>query len=185
MASTLIARVAFNLRTFQYRAGNLSVLGLLMLVVALVLYLSMMLPQARHLHSAEMAFAQFARHHAPPAIPHDRQTALSTHVFFKQFPSASEKEAALKTIIAIAEKNTLPLDAGKYETLTKESGQVVFYRISFPLKGAYPQIKQFLAKSLNTLPNAALSQIHFHHASGESNQVEAEVIFTLYFTKAP
>lgn len=183
MESTLINKAVFYLHTAQHRTGYLGVLGLLMLMLAIGIYFSLNIPQIRHLQKVEIARAQLSASQAQSMklpIPQQKSRADS---FSKQFPDAAHKDVALKTIIAIADKNTLPLATGKYEVLTKESGQLVFYQISFPLKGNFLQIKKFLATTLSALPNAALSQVHLHRTSAESNQVEADVIFTLYFYK--
>jgi len=184
MESILIYKVAFYLRNIQYRIGYFGVLGLSMLVVAIALYFSLNLPQTRHLHSVEAARAQLSTHQSQPDKLKTPQHILSAEAFFKQFPDSVQKDTSLKTIIAIAEQNALTLVTGKYETLIKESGSVVFYQISFPLEGNFPQIKRFLATTLNTLPNAALSHLRLHRPSIESNQIEADVIFTLYFYRS-
>ena len=186
MELTIISRATFYLRTIQYRIGNLGLLGLLMLIAAAILYLTLILPQVRRLHSVDAAYAKLKllTQNTQAVKQHTPQQLLSSEAFFRQFPEAAQKDEALKTIITIAEKNTLPLDTGKYETIIKESGQTVFYQISFPLKGSYLQIKQFLATTLNNLPNAALSRLLLHQTFVDSNQIEADVIFTLYFNKA-
>jgi len=172
------------LRTIQYSIGNWGLLGLLMLVATAVLYLTLSLPQGRQLHSVDATYAKLSIQNAQAVKQQAPQKSLSSEAFLKQFPNVAQKDESLKTIFSIAERNTLLLGTGKYETLTKVSGETVFYQITFPLKGSYPQIKQFLATTLSHLPNAALSQLLLHHSSESSNQIEADVILTLYFNKS-
>jgi hypothetical protein len=184
MESTLISKTVFHLQTIQYRIGRLSLLGIVILMTAVFAYLSVCLPQEKRLHKVKAQYTNLTSDHSLLEKKRLPTAALDADAFLKQFPNVSLKDEALKTIINLAEKNNLPLNTGKYETLIKESGELVFYQINFPLKGNYPQIRQFLADSLNTLPNASITELLLHHTAIDSNQIDADVGFTLYFSKA-
>lgn len=183
MESTLNAKVVFYLHTIQYRIGNLGVLGILLLLAAIVMQLSLNDPIQKQLLQSEAALSKVIHQgNATLKIP-SQNKRLSAEAFVMQFPNDNAKEDYLKSIIKIAEKNKLLLESGQYTTLIKEAESVVFYEVSLPLKGTYPQIKQFVADSINALPNAALSTFNLQQISIEPNQIEAEVSFTLYFRK--
>jgi Tfp pilus assembly protein PilO len=184
MESRIISRAAFHLHTLRYKVGRLNILGVIVLTTALLAYLSFCLPQVKRLHAVKAQHTNLTSDQSLAEKKPLPNIAFDADAFLKQFPNVTSKDDTLNTIINLAEKNNLPLNTGKYETLIKESGELVFYQINFPLKGSYPQIRQFLADSLNKLPNASITELLLHHTAVDSNQIEADVSFTLYFNKA-
>ncbi|HQC29706.1 MAG TPA: hypothetical protein PLG02_07220 [Methylotenera sp.] len=182
-----MTKLAFYLRSAQYRMGSLGVLGLLFLLTAALIYAGLSRPQLKQLQASEVTLSQAKQQRKQiqvTPIATTTQATVNAASYLQQFPNVNHKDDALKTIIAIAENNKLPLETGTYNTVTKEAGQVVFYEINLPLKGSYPQIKQFVASTMNALPNAALSTFHLQQTNTEANLIEAEVVLTLYFSKA-
>lgn len=183
MEPTLIKKLAFYLRTLQYRLGRMGAWGLLLVLIAILSYFSLNLPQKARFVEADAAFlkATRTRQLTSDATPKEQQPTTDITHFFAQFPLSMHKEDTLKTIISIAQKNKLPLDAGTYHTTTKDAGQVVIYEINLPLKGTYPQIKQWLAQTLNAMQNMALTTFVLKQTTSDSNMIEAEVGLTAYF----
>ena len=181
MELTLPPRILFYWRTLQIRLGWMGLLGVFLLVLAIVLYFALTLPQVIALRSLDAENTQRQTRSVilkPTPVSED---AGNPDTYFQSFPDAINKEAALKTILDLADKHQLSVDSGKYEVHSKENRKLVLYEVSFPLMGTYPQIKSFVADTLNALPNAALSQIHLHRVSPEINDVEAELLLTLYY----
>lgn len=187
MEPTLIKKLAFYLRTLQYRLGRMGAWGLLLILTAIISYFSLNLPQKARLVEAEAAISKVAktRQLTTDATPKEKQPTTDITHFIEQFPLSKHKEDTFKTIISIAQKNKLPLDAGTYQTTTKDAEQVVIYEINLPLKGTYPQIKQWLAQTLNAMPNMALTTFVLKQTTSDSNMIEAEVGLTAYFRNEP
>ncbi|PPD43339.1 MAG: hypothetical protein CTY14_08790 [Methylotenera sp.] len=183
MEPTLIKKLAFYLRTIQYRMGRLGLWGMLLILTAIITYFRLNLPQLDQLVEAKAALlkAKQTSQLASTSTPKELQPSADITQFIEQFPLSDNKEDTLKAIITIAKKNNLPLDTGTYHTVTKEAGQVVMYEINLPLRGTYPQIKQWLAQTLSSMPNMALTTLQLKQTTNESNVIEAEVGLTAYF----
>ena len=184
MAIRRFPRLLFYYHTIQNSLAVYGFFGLLLLLSAAVLYCGYSLPQMRKFDSAVQAYKKSSEIRIISDQPISLVVQSEADQYFNSFPSAEKADVELKTIISIAEKLKLTLDSGRYETLTREAGEIRSLQVSFPLKGSYPQIKRFLASTINALPNAVLSDVQIHRSSADAGQSEADVVFMLYFKRA-
>lgn len=184
MAIRRFPRLLFYYHTIQNSLAVYGFFGLLLLLIAAVLYCNYSLPQMRELDIAVQAYKKTSEIRIISDQPISLAVQSEADQYFNNLPNAEKADLELKTIVSMAEKLKLTLDSGKYETLTRATAEIRSLEVSLPLKGNYPQIKRFLALTINALPNAVLSQVTMHRSSVDSTQIEADVVFMFYFKRA-
>jgi hypothetical protein len=115
------------------------------------------------------AEAQRAQAETEAATGIDGQPALA--------PAAA---AALRRLFDTAAKNGLELAQGEYRLSVVRDAGLQRYQLSLPVAGGYPQIRAFIAETLNADPALALAAIKLRRDRIESTELEGLVNFTLY-----
>ena len=54
------------------------------------------------------------------------------------------------------------------------------YRITLPVRGTYPSIRQFIEKTLAAAPPVALESLHLARNEVADSAVDAEISFVIY-----
>lgn len=177
-------QLAYRLR----RVGRPGVAGLCLLAVAFV-YAAVVLPAASARSArlaAQIAASEESLRRAPPtpegAAP---TTDEQLRAFYAGFPKGVTVPDWLEKIYALADEQQLALEAGEYGLTRAGSGRLDQFKITFPLKAAYPQLRQFIAGALRTAPALALEGLTLKREQVGDGEVEARLVFLLYLEKAP
>jgi Type II secretion system (T2SS), protein M subtype b len=75
------------------------------------------------------------------------------------------------------------LKSASYRTQAAE-GRIVRYEIVLPVAGSYPQIREFLKRSLAEIPVLSLDQISLKRETRNDGAVQAELRLTLHMVKS-
>lgn len=187
MDTALSGFIQFQLQSLRYKVGYAGLVGILLLLIGGATFFALVLPKSHALAAKKIEIANIqALADSSSLIATQSSYVLDANMpesLLQTLPKATKRDAALSAIITLADQNALPLDSGKYETLVKETTDLLILQVSFPLKGTYPQIKHFLADTLNSLPNAAIVQLGMRRDSIQTNQLNADVVLRLYFAK--
>lgn len=170
------------------RLGLPGLLGLAMLLAAAMAYPTYVRPAQDEQAALELqvkkAAAEAERLAALDPSEVEYSPAEQLYMFYKGFPSESSTPEWLEKIYALAKKTELQLDSGEYTLQRAQVGRVNQYRITFPIKGAYPNIRRFITDTLATAPAIALDSIRFKREKVEDGSVEARVVFILHLEPA-
>ncbi len=163
------------------KTGRTGLVGLVLLLTAGVFFASTELPVAREVATLRNELVSAARHQAsaPRAQVDDVARAL------KNLPKRAEMPAILGVLLKQADESRLTLDTGKYESSASKSGEITRYRVSFPVVGPYPQIRQFIDATLSALPAAAISELSIERKTIGDSAVEAQIRLTVFTRSAP
>ncbi len=92
----------------------------------------------------------------------------------------------LTVIFAQARESHLTLGSAQYQFSAEPGARFVRYQVTLPVKDQYGAIRRFIASVLNSVPNAALQEIHVERPAVDGNQIEARIRFALiYRTERP
>jgi hypothetical protein len=163
------------------RTGRAGVSGLALLLASLVFLVSTHLPLAHEvgdLHS--QLTAARVQSAAAPAPVSDYGTAL-----LRSLPQRAQMPALLGVLLQQADAAHLSLDTGKYESTALKSGGVMTYQISFPVTGAYPQVRRFIDATLTALPAVAMSELSLTRKTIGDGAVEAQIRLTVFTQDSP
>lgn len=101
------------------------------------------------------------------------------------FPAFSQSADDIATIIARARDSNLTLGSAEYQVgSTEPGGGFVRYQVLLPVKDKYASIRRFIALVLNSVPNAALREIHVERPTVDGDVLDARVRFELIYRKA-
>lgn len=100
--------------------------------------------------------------------------------FLEFFPPLETAPRWLKTMYSIAARERLELLKGTYRVREDPVLMLARYTISLPVRGRYPQIRRFIAATLNEVPVASLEGVVFQRDKISDGAVEANVTLTLH-----
>lgn len=116
------------------------------------------------------------------APANERPTSATEQLmaFYDEFPRVASVPDWLGNIHVIAKQQQLALDVGDYTLTHVHAGRLDKFRIAFPVKGSYPQIRKFIRAALAMSPALALDSIYLKRDNASEAAVEARIVFQLY-----
>lgn len=187
MASAFIYRLRYADRYTLLGLGMLATAILLVLITALSQHTNTQLQTA--LSQPVQTIAPKVREHAP---------ADMTQKFYALLPEEHQADAisaqilrsadSLGMVFEHAEFKTVPVQSAALENTPLESAhlqgnKLIAQHIKLPLTGNYVQVRQFLNALLNAYPSLALTALDLQRDNALSDQVQAQIEFTLYLRK--
>jgi hypothetical protein len=168
------------------RLGLPGVFGLALLLGAAGYALAILLPTVAQVDKLDQRIAdatiklQTAKdaRAAAPLTPTEQLLA-----FYQAFPKGATVPDLLGKIYAIAGEQKLSLEIGEYVLTKSRSGRLDQFRITFPVKGSYPQIRKFVGAALATAPALALESIQMKRDKVGDGVADARIVFLLYLEK--
>ncbi|HEY8026814.1 MAG TPA: hypothetical protein VIF60_19900 [Burkholderiaceae bacterium] len=188
MNAFFLAKAGLHVRLALLRFGWGNGIALVLLVCAGVTGL-WLLPQLKSQRAAgqiALAKAQKAHDAAPlaalaPALPPTQQHLQD---FYDVLGETRYAEQQVKTLFAIAAKNSLTLNQADYKFAFDKNGIFHTYVISLPVRGPYTAVRPFCEQVLLAIPFASLDQIDFKRDSVNNPNLEAKLRITLYLDKS-
>lgn len=164
------------------RLGAAGVLGIGVLFFCVPFYLSAILPAERELEAQRLA-AERLRTRAPlhPFAADDRGESLRR--FYALFPEVASLPDEVERLYSLAHSARLELEQGEYR-LERQGDGLVSYRVTLPIHGTYPQIREFVGAVLKELPIVSLDALRFERKKSGETRLEAQVRLTVYFRPA-
>lgn len=103
--------------------------------------------------------------------------------FYRIFPKREDFAKCLSKAYAIAEEQKIVLEQGEYSSVHAETMKLNQFRITFPIRGSYQQIRKFVGNTLAALPTLALEGLELKRNNIGESIVMARVTFLLYLEK--
>jgi hypothetical protein len=103
----------------------------------------------------------------------------------RDLPARADVPQVLGVLLQQADQAQLTIDTAKYEISTTKSGAVVRYRMSFPITGPYPRVRQFIDATLKQIPALAIDSVSIARKTIGDDSVEAQVRMTIFARSAP
>jgi hypothetical protein len=181
----LSATPFFNLRRIKRRSHNLlcwpGIAGIGLLSACVALYFSAILPLQEKLASTSssvIALQERKNHVEPGARQRTPEELLDE--FYRMFPADRNMPEYLEKIFTLAQTRGIRLDQGQYRIIPGKGGNLVSLQMTLPVKGKYPQIRQFLADLMADIPFLSLQQVQFKRQKVGNPRVEANIRLELY-----
>jgi len=157
------------------RSGRSGLVGIGLALAAAVFFFSTHMQVANETAALRADLAK-AKTHTTVVAP----LASEAQQTLRHLPSRADMPALLGVLLQQAETAKLSLDTGKYETQASKSGDITRYRVSFPVTGPYPQVRQFVDAVLVALPSVSISELNIERKTISDGQVEARLRLTFY-----
>jgi hypothetical protein len=162
---SLVARWRVGLRLMRLdrapRIGRMSAAGLILLLGSGVLWLSTIMPMARNVALLDSEVGRLE------AAARSGATAIRS------------PPAILSVVITQATEAGLELESGQYEFAPSRSGRIARYRLNFPVRGTYPQLRQFIDGTLAALPAVALEGLRLERKTVGEDVLDADLGFAV------
>jgi Tfp pilus assembly protein PilO len=170
-----------KLARLPHELGPLGLASLLVLVALGIFQWLVLGPmQARNAELQERVARQApaAQASGPAASSQDRVAAV--YDFLRKDQQATDW---LATLYGIGTATGVQLKSASYRTQPAD-GRIVRYEIVLPVAGSYPQIREFLRRSLAEIPVLSLDQINLKRENRNDGAVNAELRLTLHMVKS-
>ena len=163
------------------RTGASGAVGLALLVASAAFYVSTHRPIVAEVDSLRADLARAHSHAASSRV--DAASARSEVI--GNLPKRIDMPVILGVMLQQADSARLSIDTGKYEATATKNGGVVRYKVSFPVTGPYPQIRQFIDSTLRAIPAVAINELAIERKSIAEGTVEAQIRLTVFTRDVP
>lgn len=109
--------------------------------------------------------------------------ATQLAAFYATFPRVGDLPDAMQKLYDAAQHEGLVLERGDYRLVRERGERYVRYEISLPVKGAYPQLRRFLADAFSALPTLAVDEVQFTRPQIADALVECRLSLSLYLVE--
>jgi hypothetical protein len=161
------------------RIGTATLAGTAAVVVAVVVFIVSILPQV----SAITALRNDLSRLSPPG--HGHASPGPTGAALASLPSRAEAPDVVAKILEEAQASGVELPRGQYEYVPARDGVAARYRMTFPVRAAYPKIREFMDRTLVAMPAVAIEGLRIERKNVGDDSVEAELKLSAYVRSDP
>jgi len=163
------------------RTGRPGLVGLALVAASAVFFFSTHLKVLEEVTSlqSELATARSRLASAGPSVAGDVGATV------RSLPKRADMPALLGVLLEQANAAHLTIDTGKYELSTSKTDGVIRYKMSFPVTGPYPQVREFIDATLKAMPAVAVSDLSLERKSVGDAVVEAQIRLTVFTKGGP
>lgn len=172
---------AARLRRAAERLGAPGLVGAAILATCLGYFGGSLQPFAQKIDALRALQATGA---APRARAPQEELADTLRQFAATFPGEGEVAGLLRQLYVLGERAGLRLTQGEYRYVAADALGMVQYRVTLPVNGRYPEIRQFIGAALAEVPWAALTQVHLQRERVGDGRIDARIELTLHLRAA-
>lgn len=162
------------------RLGRLGVVGVALFMFSVIAFTSGNLSLREQVRN-QAADLENARQEPSDSKSREVDTSptMQANRFVKSLPGRSDVPQIMGSVVAIAAAAGLELERGSYEYVGSGDDAISRYRMSFPVTGSYPQVRQFVENLLATVPAIALDNVRIERDSISDQVIAADLQFTV------
>lgn len=157
--------------------------GAVLIALALAFAASALIPLEARIREVKADVEQLrARLQAAPTGAGATASGDPLTNFYAFFPPLGSTPEWLQRIFGLAEAQGLRLEAGEYKLKRDRDFKLVRYELTLPVRGSYPQIREFVSQVLTEVPASSLDEITLRREDSGSSTVEARIRITLHLS---
>ena len=160
--------------------GAAGVLGLGVLLFCVPFYLTAVAPAERELEAQRSAAERFKSRSPYQKVASGNGASSELSRFHSLFPPIERLTDELEKLYSLARNAKLELQQGEYRLEARGPG-LAAYRVTLPIRGSYPQIREFIGAVLEEMPIASVDALRFERKKAVEAQLEAQVRLTIHF----
>jgi hypothetical protein len=170
-----------NARRLLERLGPAGVVSLGVLLFCVFFHFSAVQPLEREL-AAQRTAAERLKTRSPAQLASVPDKADELRRFYDLFPPMSRLPDELQHVYALARDAGLQIQQGEYRLESPGAG-LLSYRATFPIKGTYGEIRQFVGTTLRDMSIASVDALRFERKKVGDAQLEGQVRLTIHFRR--
>jgi hypothetical protein len=156
------------------RVGPAGLTGLAALIVAAIAAVVVWLPA----HNAGVALRTELLHSAVHGQGSSAPAGINHLV--AALPTRAQIPAVLGQMLVEADKAGVALDHGHYDFRPPQSSALGRYAFEFPVRGSYPNVRDFIDRTLTEVPAAGLEKLRIERKSVGDTLINADIGFVVY-----
>lgn len=164
------------------RLGAPGVLGIGVLLACAGFWASALQPIRAELAAQHLVLGRLrARLPYQPVSTGGREEELRR--FQSLFPTADALTDELERLHRLARRAGLDLAQGEYR-LERRAAGLWSYRVTLPVRGSYPQLRDFVAAVLKDMPVASIDALRFERKKALDSHLDAQIRLTVHVRPA-
>ncbi len=162
------------------RAGTAMLAGIAAVVLAATVFIANNLPQGGVVAALKSQLV-----HLAPTGGGAAAVGPSPVAALSALPSRSEAPEIVAKIVEEARASGVELPRGQYEYVAARDGVAASYRMTFPVHATYPQLREFMDRTLVALPAVAVEGMRIERKTVGDAGVDAELKFSAFVRSEP
>ena len=158
------------------RLGALGMTGLAAMLAAVVIGLGALIPGQNAIRALDADIARATQHHPPHEVTPEEGIGR----LVAALPTRGQIPAVIGLVLQQAQQAGVPLDVGHYAFVPAKSGSVGRYELEFPVRASYPQVRDFINRTLTAIPAAGLDKLRIERKTVADQVVNADVRFVVF-----
>ena len=158
------------------RLGALGMTGLAAMFAAVVIGLGALIPGQNAIRALDADIARAKQHHPPSEVTPEEGVGR----LVAALPTRGQIPAVIGLVLQQAQQAGVPLDVGHYAFVPAKSGGVGRYELEFPVHASYPQVRDFINRTLTAIPAAGLDKLRIERKTVADQAVNADVRFVVF-----
>jgi Tfp pilus assembly protein PilO len=168
-----------KLLRLRHQLGGLGLAALVLFAAVAAFHFAVLKP----LEAKNDELKPLAARKLPRGETNEGTTADKVAAVYEFLQKREEPSDWLATLYGIGAATGVQLKSASYRTQST-AGRIVRYEIVLPVSGSYPQIRDFLKRSLAEIPVMSLDQLALKRESRNDAAVHAELRITLHMVKS-
>lgn len=156
------------------RLGTAGVLGIGVLLACAAFYASTLAPLEAKMLAQKAALERLQSRTLYQPVSATGGRAEELERFYSLFPPAERLTEEVARLHRLGRSAGLDLAQGEYRLERRATG-LWAYRITLPVRGSYPQLRDFLAALLKEMPIASIEALRFERKRAADTQLAAQV----------
>jgi hypothetical protein len=157
------------------RLGALGVTGVAALLAAAVIALSALISGQNAIRALDADVIRAQQHSHTELTPEE-----GLGRFVATLPTRGQIPSVIGQVLQQAQQAGVALDSGHYAFTPAKTGNVGRYELEFPVKASYPQVRDFINRTLTAIPAAGLDKLHIERKTVADETVNADVRFVIF-----
>lgn len=180
------ARTGAARRAQLRRLGWPALLGAALAAAGLLLSLTL-LPRVLEQRQALDEQARLLERRAGRGAPTPERLPPGTEAqrFRAGFPASALRQQRVAALLALADRAGLSIARSEFRHEMDREAGLTHYRLSLPLEGSYPQLRDFIESALRADPALSLDRVRLRRADAVQPRLQAELNFTLHALPEP
>ena len=163
------------------RAGLPGILGIGVLLGSAGFWVSAVKPLADEVEAQRSALERLRNRtlYQPASMGREDRREADLARFYTLFPPTEKLADEVARIHRLGRAAGLDLEQGAYRLERRATG-LWAYRINLPVRGTYPQLRDFLGALLRDVPVSSVEALRFERKRAADAQLDAQVRLTLH-----
>lgn len=165
------------------RLGSVGKIGVGLFAAAVVFYLAAVLPQNTTLQDLkEKADNMQVQTSAQNGVGPERRIGgdQALQIFYDFFPRIDSSPFWVRELVRIAKKNGVEMNSSDYRLVQENDARLARYEMILPIRGRYPQIRSFIADSLQDIPSLAIAGMVIKRENVQTEQLDVRLEISLF-----